>query len=79
MELEEDPNSGREKLITLSPAGQHHCNEMIESACNVIKRIIENFLTTKIKWAFRCLCVWMTNFLKSGAETIFPCSYHRLG
>jgi DNA-binding MarR family transcriptional regulator len=43
IELEEDPNSGREKLITLTPAGEKHCNEMIASACNVIKRITENF------------------------------------
>ncbi|CAA0081133.1 Uncharacterised protein [Zhongshania aliphaticivorans] len=43
IELEEDPNSGREKLITLTPAGEQHCEEMIASACNVIKRITENF------------------------------------
>jgi DNA-binding MarR family transcriptional regulator len=43
IELEEDPHSGREKLITLTPEGQQHCNEMIASACNVIKRLTENF------------------------------------
>ncbi|WP_295877970.1 winged helix DNA-binding protein [uncultured Zhongshania sp.] len=43
IEIEEDPNSGREKLITLTPNGEQHCKEMIASACNVIKRITENF------------------------------------
>ena len=39
----EDPNSGREKLIEMTPAGKQHCDEMIASACDVIKRITENF------------------------------------
>ncbi|MFT4918644.1 MULTISPECIES: winged helix DNA-binding protein [Zhongshania] len=39
----EDPNSGREKLIEMTPAGKQHCDEMIASACDVIKRITANF------------------------------------
>jgi len=39
----EDPNSGREKLIEMTPAGKQHCDEMIASACEVIKRINANF------------------------------------
>jgi DNA-binding MarR family transcriptional regulator len=43
IELTEDPNSGREKLITMTPAGKQHCEDMIASACEVIRNITDNF------------------------------------
>ena len=43
LELREDPNSGREKLIEMTEAGARHCEEMIASACDVIRRITDNF------------------------------------
>ncbi len=43
IELTEDPNSGREKLVTMTPAGKQHCKTMIASACEVIRRITDNF------------------------------------
>ena len=43
IEIHEDPNSGREKVIAMTPAGEKHCEEMIASACEVIKRITDNF------------------------------------
>ncbi|QQD19547.1 winged helix DNA-binding protein [Spongiibacter nanhainus] len=41
--LSEDPNSGREKLIEMTDAGRQHCDEMIASACKVIRRITDHF------------------------------------
>ncbi|MCB1667333.1 MAG: winged helix DNA-binding protein [Porticoccaceae bacterium] len=39
----EDPNSGREKLIEMTPQGKQHCEQMVVSACKVIARITEHF------------------------------------
>ena len=43
IEIHEDPNSGREKVIEMTPAGERHCEEMIASACEVIRRLTDNF------------------------------------
>lgn len=39
--LTEDPNSGREKVISLTPEGHAHCDRMIESASDLIKGITD--------------------------------------
>lgn len=39
--LSEDPNSGREKLIKITPEGLAHCDRMIESATSLIKGITD--------------------------------------
>ena len=41
--IHEHPSSGREKVIELTDAGRKHCDEMIESACEVIRRLTDNF------------------------------------
>lgn len=41
--LHEDPNSGREKLIKMTERGREHCDQMIASACKVIRRITDHF------------------------------------
>jgi DNA-binding MarR family transcriptional regulator len=41
--LIEDPNSGREKVVEMTPAGIEHCEKMIASACKVIRKITDNF------------------------------------
>ena len=43
IELIEDPNSGREKIVKITPAGEAHCREMIASANEVIRKITDNF------------------------------------
>ncbi len=41
--IHEHPSSGREKVIEMTDAGRQHCDEMIESACKVIRRLTDNF------------------------------------
>lgn len=42
IEISEDPNSGREKLIRITEAGRSHCDAMIESACETIRQITDH-------------------------------------
>lgn len=45
IELSEDPNSGREKIVKITPSGEAHCKQMIASACEVIRKLTDNFTT----------------------------------
>ena len=47
--LEESPNSGREKMITLTPRGQKHCADMMVTGRKVIKEVVGNLSTEESK------------------------------
>ena len=42
MSLEEDPDSGREQVVALTPAGERHLVRMIERATAYVQTIVDH-------------------------------------
>ena len=49
LEIREDPNSGREKLVTLTAEGQRQIQQMIERSEQFIGRIVEELSAQEIR------------------------------
>lgn len=49
LEIREDPQSGREKLVLLTPAGQELVEKMIERSEKLIARIVEELTDDEIQ------------------------------